>query len=226
MVKNHQPNILIVAREGLTGRELYASLAEKGYARSIVSPGENVLEKIDEPTDLVVVAGDSNAEVAELVITVKERRSVPIIALVTREMLASVNGYLDKVDDFIIIPGDPMELAFKVGRILRRINRVEVDEVIRCGDLTIDTAKCEVTVAGKSVELTFREYELLKFLASNQGRVFTRDVLLNNVWGYEYYGGDRTVDVHIRRLRSKIEDLDYSFIETVRNIGYKFRDGD
>ena len=71
--------------------------------------------------------------------------------------------------------------------------------------------------------LTFREYELLKFLAGNRGRVFTREALLNKVWGYDYYGGDRTVDVHIRRLRSKTEDSNHAFIETVRNIGYRFK---
>ena len=73
------------------------------------------------------------------------------------------------------------------------------------------------------IELTFKEYELLKFLASHQGRVYTREALLNKVWGYDYYGGDRTVDVHIRRLRSKIEDAKHTFIETVRNIGYRFK---
>ena len=72
--------------------------------------------------------------------------------------------------------------------------------------------------------LTFMEYGLLKFMAGKKGRVFTRDVLLNMVWGYDYYGGDRTVDVHVRRLRSKIEDSSHTFIETVRNVGYKFRE--
>ena len=73
------------------------------------------------------------------------------------------------------------------------------------------------------VELTFKEYELLKFLAGNKGRVCTRETLLDKVWGYDYYGGDRTVDVHVRRLRSKIEDSKHIFIDTVRNIGYRFR---
>ena len=88
----------------------------------------------------------------------------------------------------------------------------------------IDLARCEVSVNDEPVLLTFKEYELLKFLASNKDRVFTRESLLNKVWGYDYYGGDRTVDVHIRRLRSKIEDSTHTFIETVRNVGYKFRD--
>jgi two-component system alkaline phosphatase synthesis response regulator PhoP len=82
-----------------------------------------------------------------------------------------------------------------------------------------------VTVEWRIVELTFKEYELLKLLASNKGRVYTREILLDKIWGYDYYGGDRTVDVHIRRLRSKIEDSNHNFIETVRNIGYRFKKG-
>ena len=98
----------------------------------------------------------------------------------------------------------------------------ESSELIKDGDLVIDLAKYEVSVGGRPVLLTFREYELLKFMTSNRGRVFTREALLTKVWGYDYFGGDRTVDVHIRRLRSKIEDSHHTFIETVRSIGYRF----
>ena len=108
-------------------------------------------------------------------------------------------------------------------RLLRKTSQAE-RRTIRCGDLAIDLAKYEVSVGGRPVILTFKEYELLKFLASNAGRVFTREALLNKVWGYDYYGGDRTVDVHITRLRSKIENLSNIFIETVRNIGYRLRE--
>jgi two-component system alkaline phosphatase synthesis response regulator PhoP len=99
----------------------------------------------------------------------------------------------------------------------------ETGEIIRRGDLSIDVEMCEVSLGGNLVELTFKEYELLKFLATYPGRVHSRDVLLDRVWGYDYYGGDRTVDVHIRRLRSKIEDHNHTFIDTVRNVGYRFR---
>ncbi|MBN2463695.1 MAG: response regulator transcription factor, partial [Dehalococcoidia bacterium] len=95
-------------------------------------------------------------------------------------------------------------------------------DLIKCGNLLIDTAKYEVSISGRLLALTFKEYELLKFLARNKGRVFTREALLNEVWGYDYYGGDRTVDVHIRRLRGKLNDLNNTYIQTVRNIGYKF----
>jgi two-component system alkaline phosphatase synthesis response regulator PhoP len=87
----------------------------------------------------------------------------------------------------------------------------------------MDLANYTVHVSGRPVELTYKEYELLRYLAQNQGRVVTRETLLSRVWGYDFYGGARTVDVHIRRLRSKIEDRHNTFVETVRNVGYRFR---
>jgi DNA-binding response OmpR family regulator len=97
--------------------------------------------------------------------------------------------------------------------------------VLRCGALLIDLANYKVMLDGRPIELTFKEYELLRFLASNRDKVFTREALLNRVWGYDYFGGARTVDVHIRRLRSKIEDRGHAFIETIRNVGYRFHEG-
>ena len=127
------------------------------------------------------------------------------------------------IDDFVITPCDVTELVLRIKRLLQKTNNTDSSEQIRYADLIIDLAKCEVSVGNRLVVLTFREYELLKFLASNRGRVYTREALLNKVWGHDYYGGDRTVDVHIRRLRSKIEDSSQNFIETVRNIGYRFK---
>ena len=128
------------------------------------------------------------------------------------------------LDDFIAEPWDVSELATRIRCAVRKTNNADNKEIIRCGDLVIDMAKCEVSVAGRLLALTFREYELLKFLVYNRGRVHTRDALLKAVWGYDYYGGDRTVDGHIRRLRSKTENSTHTFIETVRNIGYKFKE--
>jgi DNA-binding response OmpR family regulator len=136
------------------------------------------------------------------------------------EMLNGIDSNLE-IDDFVARPFDLSELVARIKRILNRTNNIDNQDLIRCGDLMIDLAKCEVSVNGRLTILTFKEYELLKFLMSNRGKVFTREALLNQVWGYDYYGGDRTVDVHIRRLRSKIEDATHTFIETVRNIGYK-----
>jgi DNA-binding response OmpR family regulator len=98
------------------------------------------------------------------------------------------------------------------------------DNIIRISELSIDSNKYEVKLNEKKINLTFKELELLKLLASNPGRVFSRENLLKNIWDYDYYGGTRTVDVHVRRLRTKIEDHKYNFIETIWNVGYKFNE--
>jgi hypothetical protein len=98
---------------------------------------------------------------------------------------------------------------------------VDAENVVVCGPLSIDLSNYRVTVDGEAVILTFKEYELLRFLAMNPGQVFTREQLLNRVWGYDYFGGARTVDVHVRRIRAKIEVRGRVFIETVRNVGYR-----
>ena len=217
--------IFIIARDGKDREELYLSLAQKGYGCSIARNEEEVVNEIAEQDPaLVLVAGNSHSHISGLAREIKQMRSLPIIALIEREMLTDVDGYLNLIDDFVVQPYDLRELNIRVKRLLHKTEQMDSGELITCGDLLINRAKCEVTLADRVLILTFMEYELLKFLASNKGRVFTRDVLLNKVWGYDYYGGDRTVDVHIRRLRSKIEDSTHTFIETVRNIGYKFKE--
>ena len=216
-------SIFIIAEESKTVTELRSELIQNGFACSIASNGKKVIEQVaEESPDLVLAETDSHSGIWELSQGIKRERPLPIIALISSEMLDSLDGHLD-VDDFVLKPYELRELVLRVKRLLHRTSNMDSGEQIRCGDLVIDLAKCEVTVNGRMVELTFKEYELLRFLGSNRGRVFTRDALLNKVWGYDYYGGDRTVDVHIRRLRSKIEDSSHTFIETVRNIGYKLR---
>ena len=128
-----------------------------------------------------------------------------------------------EVDDFLLWPAPTVELLARLRRALWRRTRVDSDNAVRCGDLVIDTASYRVFVSGRPVDLTYKEYELLRFLATYPDRVFTREILLNRVWGYDFYGGARTVDVHVRRLRSKLENASHSFIETVRNVGYRFK---
>ena len=147
-----------------------------------------------------------------------KEKDLPVIALVSTDKLDKL---IDLVDDFAVKPYNSKELATRIKHLIRKDSDVPTAQ-IRTAGITIDPDKYEVYVDGKLVSLTFKEYELLKFLASHPGRVFTRDTLLNQVWSQDYFGGDRTVDVHIRRLRSKIEDPDHVYIETVRNIGYRF----
>jgi two-component system alkaline phosphatase synthesis response regulator PhoP len=124
--------------------------------------------------------------------------------------------------DLIVYPATNEEVVARVRRAIFIKSGIASDNVLRAGDLQIDLGNYKVFVSGKPIDLTYKEYELLRFLATNRDKVFTREALLNRVWGYDFYGGARTVDVHIRRLRSKIEDAQHSFIETVRNVGYRF----
>ena len=97
-------------------------------------------------------------------------------------------------------------------------------KLLKVGELSIDLERYEVTVSGRRAALTYKEFQLLVLLASNPGRVYTRETLLSQIWGYDYLGGTRTVDVHIRRLRSKLESTGYSIVETIWNVGYRFRE--
>jgi DNA-binding response OmpR family regulator len=116
-----------------------------------------------------------------------------------------------------------VEVLARIETVLARARGPREQNVIKHGELVIDQDRYEVTLSGKKVDLTYKEYELLKFLAARPGRVFSREALLRAVWDYDYFGGTRTVDVHVRRLRSKIDDMRNEFIETVWNVGYRFR---
>ncbi len=148
--------------------------------------------------------------------------SVAVIALAEHEQLREV-GAITAIADFIMVPIDEEELRTRVSRALWARTGADDGHLLRRGTLVIDLERYTVTVDGAVVDLTFKEYELLRFLASNPGKPFTREALLNQVWGYDYYGGSRTVDVHVRRIRAKIERHE-TFLETVRNVGYRFAD--
>jgi DNA-binding response OmpR family regulator len=169
---------------------------------------------------LVVACAASERDVSTLPPEVKRLAQCPVLVVVPAALSPSVGASV-AIDDFAVEGADADELRTRIRRLAS--TSPSGGEVIRRGDLTIDMVTCEVSLSGTLIELTFKEYELLKFLASHPGRVHSREALLNSVWGYDYYGGDRTVDVHIRRLRSKLEDANHSFIDTVRNIGYRFR---
>ncbi len=149
-------------------------------------------------------------------------RKLPSIALVPQDGAGRTVELLE-VDDFIIGSPRAEELVLRAERLIRRRETPDDEDVVRAGDLVINTANFEVAVGGRRVSLRYKEYELLLVMASNPGRVFSREALLNRIWGYDYLGGTRTVDVHIRRLRSKIEDAEHTFIETVWQVGYRFR---
>jgi two-component system alkaline phosphatase synthesis response regulator PhoP len=220
------PKLLIVTDSQDIADGLGRSLAEGGFSVTLASGVEGVLDRIeDEAPDAIVLElgyAPPDSAVWRLPRRVKEARNVPVLALVPPQAMSLLDPSLP-LDDFVTVPCDPSEVLLRLRRALWRRQGVGRGELIDCGDLVIDVDNCEVNVDGRPVTLTFKEYELLKYLASNKGRVFTREQLLSEVWGYDYFGGDRTVDVHVRRLRSKIEDAERTFVETVRNIGYRFK---
>ena len=128
-------------------------------------------------------------------------------------------------DDFCVIPLHGDELGARIAQLMRRAGRGPTTEIIEHGPLVLNLETYQAAVSGRVMDLTYMEYELLRFLAARPGKVFTRETLLSRVWGYEYYGGARTVDVHIRRLRAKLGEEHAQLIQTVRSVGYRLGQG-
>jgi len=148
----------------------------------------------------------------------------PLLAVVTEGGLAALSPEWG-LDDVLLQTAGPAEVEARLRLAIGRAAASEADDVpgeIRNGDLTIDEATYTARLRGRVLDLTFKEFELLKYLAQHPGRVFTRAQLLQEVWGYDYFGGTRTVDVHVRRLRAKLGAEYESLIGTVRNVGYRF----
>ncbi len=164
---------------------------------------------------------DMNSVMPQEAANLVRAEDAAFIALVPQAMLETWGGF-EGMEDWAVMDAAPVELRTRVRLALRRQGLLEQLHAILVEDLVIDQDRYEVRVQGMPVELTYKEFELLRFLASNPGRVFSREVLLDRVWGYDYYGGTRTVDVHIRRIRSKIETGAREYIKTVRGAGYMF----
>jgi DNA-binding response OmpR family regulator len=146
--------------------------------------------------------------------------SAPLIVVVTEGGLAAISADWG-ADDIILDSAGPAEIDARVRLAIARPALQNKDDRIHASGIVIDEASYSAKVHNRPMDLTFKEFELLKFLVQHPGRVFTREQLLSEVWGYDYFGGTRTVDVHIRRLRAKLGDLE-SLIGTVRNVGYRF----
>ena len=209
------------------------NLTREGYEADTCSNGEECLEILKENEyDLLIL--DVMMPKLDGFETLREIRKFSYISVI---MLTAKDDEVDRVlglelgaDDYVVKPFSMRELIARVRANLRRrevevkVAESEEEEIMERGDLEIDLERYLVKKRGKTIELTLREFELLKFLAQNEGKVFSREELLSSVWGYEYFGDIRTVDVTVRRLREKIEDKDkdYRYIVTVRGVGYYF----
>jgi DNA-binding response OmpR family regulator len=172
--------------------------------------------------DALVVEATAGLEETRLLLESPARpQRAPLIVAMRADQLGGFDPTMP-VDDFLVMPAAPEELSQRLRRATWKKTGLDAGNTLRSGELLLDLSNYKVFVADQPVSLTFKEFELLRFLMMNRGKVFTREALLNRVWGYEYFGGARTVDVHIRRLRSKIETGPTVYIETVRNVGYRF----
>ncbi len=146
----------------------------------------------------------------------------PVLLLVSGTQLGDLELRDDLFDDFCLAPFHPRELEARLKHLFWRTGRGTRPDLVEYGDLILNLETYQAAISGEPLDLTYMEYELLKFLSSHPGKVFTRETLLSRVWGYEYYGGARTVDVHVRRLRAKLGEEHANLIQTVRSVGYRF----
>jgi DNA-binding response OmpR family regulator len=184
---------------------------------SLVSAPEHDLVFLDARTDLA-----SAKAMARILISTG--LSTPLVVILSEGGLAAMNHEWGS-SDIILHSAGPAEIEVRIRLAVAKYRaEKEVGSIVSSG-VVIDESSYSAKVHGKPLDLTYKEFELLKFLAQHPGRVFSRDQLLSEVWGYDYFGGSRTVDVHIRRLRAKLGDLE-SLISTVRNVGYRFNPTD
>lgn len=184
--------------------------------------------RVDQPADgwvgAVVVAESDPEEAFRLCRSIRsgDTHVGAVLLLINGGQLASLDFREDLFDDFCLTPFHPVELEARLKHLFRRSRQMARAEIIEYGALAMNLETYQAAIDSRPLDLTFMEYELLKFLASHPGKVFTRETLLSRVWGYDYYGGARTVDVHIRRLRSKLGEEHAGLIQTVRSVGYSF----
>jgi two-component system alkaline phosphatase synthesis response regulator PhoP len=206
--------------------ELAAALDAARYAwKAVGSQAEAAsLEPPDGWAGGVVYAGGDSSAAFSFCRALRPREAPlrPLLLVVEARQIAEVGTREDLFDDFVAMASVDTELAARLERLMWTAGRSTGANIVEHGPLVIDLETYQAAVAGKVLDLTYMEYELLRFLATRPGKVFTRETLLSRVWGYEYYGGARTVDVHVRRLRAKLGEEHAHLIQTVRSVGYRF----
>ncbi len=219
-------NVALASADRPYSRELRLQLVGWGYRPWMAALEEPLSEQLQERgadlllLDFTAPPGDPSV----IVRTIKrnaELKHIAIVALVDARDAVALDFSVG-LEDFLVRSDSFEELETRIRFVLWRLSKVDSKDTVRAGALTMNLASYQVSVKGQQIDLTYKEYELLRFLLTHRGRVFSRDALLRHVWGEEYLGGTRTVDVHIRRLRAKIGTEFDTLIQTVRNVGYKF----
>ncbi|MHB8171837.1 MAG: response regulator [Thermincolia bacterium] len=226
--------ILVVDDEQHIAELVKFNLEKEGYQVICAHSGAEAIDRFKEETPNLIVLDIMLPEMDGLEVCRRLRNlpngaDVPVIMLTAKgEEVDKVLGLEIGADDYMTKPFSPRELVARVKARLRRLAKEEKQpegQVLTYGEVVVYPENYEVMVRGRKQDLTPKEFELLKLLLTNRGKVYTRDYLLERIWGYDYYGDTRTVDVHIRHLRQKIEDNPGSpvYIETVRGVGYRFK---
>lgn len=226
--------ILVVDDEEHIQELLKFNLESNGYKVYCSGNGTDALKFVrSEKPDLVLLdvmlPGIDGYDVCKEIRRDNNISNLPIIMITAKsEELDKILGLELGADDYLTKPFSLRELLARVKAVLRRTTIMPIDKSYKFENIVVDFEKHEVTKEGDRIELTLKEFEVLEILIKNKGRVITRDFLLDKVWGYEYIGETRTVDVHIRHLRQKIEEDDKipRYIETIRGVGYRFNFGD
>ena len=220
--------ILVVDDEARMRKLVRDFLSVKGYTVVEAGDGEEALDIFFEQKDIALILLDvmmPKMDGWEVLKTIRKYSQVPILMLTARgEESDELQGFQLGVDEYISKPFSPKILVAGVGAILRR-SSVNSQDVISVGGIQIDKAAHQVSVDGKPVDLSYKEFELMTYFAENQGIALSREKILNNVWNYDYFGDARTIDTHVKKLRSKLgEKGDY--IKTIWGMGYKFEVGE
>ena len=222
------PKILCIDDEQNILDLLTFNLEAAGYSAVTATTGSDGLAVAKQDTPAAILLDLMLPDIDGMEVC-KRLKADPVTSSIPIIMLTAKDSDVDKVlglelgaDDYMTKPFSVRELVARVKALLRRCVPAEDTGIIKVGGLTIDSDNYEAFRNGEKLQLTLKEFELLKLLASTPGKVLTRDSLLDRIWGYEFYGETRTVDVHIRHLRQKLQD-DADMIETVRGVGYRMK---
>lgn len=217
--------ILVVDDESRMRKLVGDFLKKKGYEVVEAADGEEALDIFFEDKSISLVICDvmmPKIDGFEVVKEIRQYSQVPIIMLTAKgEESDELNGFDLGVDEYIAKPFSPKILVARVEAILRRSNSLAAGEVLEEGGIELDIAAHEVKIDGKPISLSFKEFELLTYFVMNQGVALSREKILNNVWNYDYFGDARTIDTHVKKLRSKLGDKG-EYIKTIWGMGYKF----
>ena len=205
-----------------TNNNYLNSLNQSGIYYSIIATKSDIENINSDSIPQIYLIDSNNLDITDINQALEHcsKTNKPTLLLVWRFELDLSHIHFD---DFVIMPSNNFELLARVKKLISNTDNTSDPNLIAIRGLTINKSTYEVTIHNRRIPLRFKEYEMLLLMASNVGKVYSREDLLSQIWGYDYFGGIRTVDVHIRRLRSKIEDGENIFIETVWNVGYRFK---